>query len=133
MRVIVCGGRDFDDADFVSEALDAFNEKHGPISHVIEGGAIGADHLARQWATRNEIMVSTVPARWSDQGNSAGPIRNQLMIDLFAPNFVIAFEGGRGTEDMIRRGKRVCPVFRPRRKMDGIIFDDLSWDQDDGQ
>ena len=49
---------------------------------------------------REEIVF---PAEWDKYGVSAGPIRNQKMIDEGKPDLVFAFPGGRGTTDMIRR------------------------------
>lgn len=47
--VLVCGGRDYDDRAHVFDVLDGI---HGafPIVRIIEGGASGADRLAREWA-----------------------------------------------------------------------------------
>jgi len=46
-----------------------------------------------------------VRAKWSKHGRAAGPIRNQEMIDECKPDLVVAFPGGRGTADMVRRAK----------------------------
>lgn len=101
MRVLVCGGRNFDDTELVGITLDAMN-----IHCVIEGGANGADSLARHWAYAKGIEVSTFPANWGKYGRRAGPIRNQQMIDEARPDLVVAFPGGKGTEDMINRARR---------------------------
>lgn len=43
----------------------------------------------------------------------AGPDRNQRMIDEGRPDLVVAFPGGRGTADMIRRATEAgIEVFR---------------------
>ncbi len=39
-------------------------------------------------------------------GKSAGSIRNQQMIDEGKPDLVVAFPGGFGTKDMVRRAKK---------------------------
>ena len=36
---------------------------------------------------------------------SAGPIRNQEMLDKENPDIVVAFPGGRGTQDMTSRAQ----------------------------
>jgi hypothetical protein len=46
-----------------------------------------------------------VMADWSI-GRKAGPIRNQRMLDEHAPDLVVAFPGGRGTADMVRRARK---------------------------
>jgi hypothetical protein len=42
-------------------------------------------------------------ADWDRYGLAAGPKRNQRMLDEYSPEFGVAFPGGRGTADMIRR------------------------------
>jgi len=117
MRVLVTGGRNFYDQNTVFQALDALEEKHGELV-VIQGGASGADLIARNWCFRHKSRVRMInePADWKAHGKAAGPIRNQVMIDDHQPNLVLAFPGGRGTEDMVRRAvaagipvKRVAP------------------------
>ena len=50
-------------------------------------------------------MVEEYPADWKKYGKSAGPLRNQRMIDEGKPDLVVAFPGGVGTADMISRAK----------------------------
>lgn len=46
-------------------------------------------------------------------GKSAGPIRNQTMLDDGKPDLVLAFPGGRGTADMVAKAeKHGIPVRR---------------------
>ena len=102
MRVLVCGGRDFTDKDFLFAVLDRINSQR-PITDVIHGAARGADALANEWAYQRHVRMWPFPAAWKRDGKAAGPIRNQRMLDEGMPNMVIAFHGGRGTADMIRR------------------------------
>lgn len=102
MKVIVCGGKDYHDYQRVCEELDNMEPK---ITFVIEGGALGADRLARKWAIERGIEYQTVEANWQKYGRSAGPIRNQAMLDM-NPEMVIAFPGGVGTGDMVKRANR---------------------------
>lgn len=104
MKLLVCGGRDFSDMKLVNETL---NELHGrkKITLLIHGAARGADSLADRWAFRAEIPRKEFRADWSMHGRAAGPLRNQKMIDEGKPEMVLAFSGGRGTADMIRRAK----------------------------
>lgn len=102
-RVLVCGGRDFTDESAMINALMRIEEEHGPFSLVIHGGARGADTLAGRWASMEKIKVHVFPANWKRDGKAAGPIRNQRMLDEGAPDLVVAFPGGRGTADMVRR------------------------------
>lgn len=104
MRVIVCGGRDYWDGNRVWHVLDAAVERLG-LSLVIQGGATGADNLAWQWARDHGVPFETFDADWSGLGPSAGPMRNQRMIDEGKPDAVIAFPGGSGTADMVNRAR----------------------------
>lgn len=96
MIVLVCGGRDFSNADAVSRAFSTTC-----TSVVIEGGARGADTLARNEAVRRGIHVATVPALWDKYGKSAGYKRNAAMLDL-KPDLCVAFPGGKGTAMMVK-------------------------------
>ena len=102
MRLLVCGGRDFSNAGAAYKILDAFHRKHG-VDVLIEGNARGADRIAGYWARRNNITNLKFPADWEKHGKSAGSIRNQQMLDEGKPTHVIAFPGGYGTADMVRR------------------------------
>jgi hypothetical protein len=103
LTVIVCGGRDFSDLNRVWRGLDHFEEQYGSIGKLVHGGATGADALAAEWGERSSAKVVSVPAAWRKYGKRAGPIRNQRMLDEHRPNYVIAFEGGKGTADMCAR------------------------------
>jgi predicted Rossmann-fold nucleotide-binding protein len=87
--------------------MQAFVLHYSPrqLDLLINGGADGADSLAAQWARDNGIEVMTVIADWRTHGKKAGPMRNEKMIRLGQPDLVVAFPGGRGTEDVIRRAK----------------------------
>src|SRR5690348_8461909 len=99
MRVLVCGSRNFGNFVWLNHELDLIH-KRSPITLLIEGGANGADHLARQWANRRRIPVATEPADWEQHGRAAGPIRNSAMLVKHQPDLVVAFPGnGRGTWD----------------------------------
>lgn len=102
MRVLVCGGRDYSDREAVFGVLHELAEKHGWLT-IIEGGANGADALAREWAKLCYHGLVTVPADWHKHGTAAGPIRNTRMLTSGKPDLVIAFPGGRGTADMVEK------------------------------
>ncbi len=103
MRVLVCGGRDYDDEARVFAVLDEIKP-----TFIIEGGARGADSLARRWSLRNLSANNhlAIKAQWDVNGKAAGPIRNQKMLDKGKPDLVVAFPGGNGTADMVRRARR---------------------------
>lgn len=106
MRVLVCGGRDYADREYLDRYLRLLDRVKGPIKLIISGEARGADTLAKEWALGCGCPYQGFPADWAKHGRAAGPIRNQQMLDEGKPDFVVAFAGGRGTADMIKRAER---------------------------
>lgn len=106
MKVLVCGGRDYRDSQRAFAVLDELHRQGegNRITQLIEGGANGADRLGREWAEARKVPFQTVHADWAAHGRAAGPIRNAAMLAL-RPDLVVAFPGGRGTADMVRRSK----------------------------
>lgn len=142
MRVLVCGGRDFgmsrgyalgsfkydvDRERILAERslFYATMNEHCPtgLEVIVHGAGKGADTLAERWAKRRGQEAMPFPANWYPNGRSAGldrsagPRRNQQMIDEGRPELVVAFPGGRGTADMVKRAKaaniKVIEVARP--------------------
>ena len=105
MRVLVCGGRDYSDVGRVGAVMMKLLREAG-VDLVIEGGARGADRLARQWAQSLGIPFSTYEADWEAHGSLAGPMRNKAMLEEGKPDLVIAFPGGAGTRDMVRKARK---------------------------
>lgn len=108
MRVLVCGGRHFGqerrESRMLFDTLDMLKIDRG-ISVIIHGAAPGADSLAGVWARRMMLPEEQYRAEWKRDGKAAGPIRNQRMIDEARPDLVVAFQGGRGTADMVQRAR----------------------------
>lgn len=104
MKVIVCGGRNYNNKDYVFAALDDFHVKN-PISTVVHGAANGADTLAEFLAKRRNIPSIAYPAEWNKYNKAAGFIRNTKMIHEENPEMVLAFPGGNGTAHMCRLAK----------------------------
>ncbi|MGX9443924.1 DUF2493 domain-containing protein [Nitrobacteraceae bacterium UC4446_H13] len=111
-RVLVCGGRDYVNGRRLRFVLDHYNDGN-PFSAVIHGAARGADTLASEWASNRSIPALPFPADWDNHGRSAGHIRNAQMLREGKPDVVIAFPGGRGTDNMIDQATRAgVPVLR---------------------
>ena len=58
--------------------------------------------MAGRYARENDIPCRDFPAEWQRYGRSAGYRRNQRMLDERKPDLVVAFPGGRGTENMVK-------------------------------
>lgn len=114
MRVLVCGGRDFNNVPALWRALDELRDKtpepgitwlFDGASDEVTGPYVGADYWAHQWALARRISTCRFPAKWKSQGRAAGPIRNARMLTEGQPDFIIAFPGGRGTADMVSKAR----------------------------
>ena len=104
MKVLVCGGRDFKEVSFLEHALNEIDKEVGRISFIINGAAEGADRHSSTWARNHGIHYAEMPALWQYNGKSAGPKRNNAMIECFNPDLIVAFPGGAGTENMVKLG-----------------------------
>ena len=102
-RVLITGYRYHTDVELIHGALKDLLEEHGKNLVIVTGGASGADALAYNFAVSNHLETETYPADWGKYGKSAGPIRNQQMVDT-APDEVLAFPHGesRGTRGCIK-------------------------------
>lgn len=112
-RLLVCGGRDFDDEAAAFRALDAADAQRR-VELVIHGGATGADALAGRWAAARHRKCEVYRADWENRGKVAGPERNARMLAEGRPNGILALPGGRGTANMVRKAKAFgLPVWQP--------------------
>lgn len=108
-RVIVCGGRDYDDRNFLFGRLWTLHGERGPFTRLYHGDAKGADRLAEEWAVAAGVHYVPVAAKWYRPDGSldrgAGIRRNGHMLALARPDLVIAFPGGNGTANMVERAR----------------------------
>ena len=109
VKVVVCGGRDFTDYDFLKKKLDSFRlwlqENHDEdVGLIIDGKAAGADTLANDYAKERGVLWARYAADWKSYGKSAGMMRNRIMLDQ-EPDYVVGFFGGVGTAGMIAISK----------------------------
>lgn len=108
MKILCCGSRFWDDEKAIANAI----AKYGAIPEetiIIEGEAKGADTIAKYFANRLGYLVKGYPADWATFGKSAGPIRNQKMLDDNPDiDLVLAFHddlinNSKGTNYMVAR------------------------------
>ena len=99
MRLLVTGGRNFDDRVLMWSTLDRLHAEH-QFTLLIHGDARGADRLAGEWAQERGIDVLACPADRKRYGRGAGPKRNRQML-AEKPDLVVAFPGDSDTRHMV--------------------------------
>lgn len=124
-KCIIAGGRDFDNADILSDCMYKLFPKPDGKLLIVSGAARGADRLGEDFAYKYELPFIQFPADWDKHGKSAGYIRNSEM-SRYADRLVAFWDGkSRGTKNMIelmlRSGKPV-DVFNYK----GEPYEDIS-------
>lgn len=103
--VVVTGDRNWSDREAVRREFS----KLPPNTVIIHGNCRGLDTIAGEVALEFGFSVDPHPANWDLYGKSAGPIRNQEMLDL-KPKKVLAFHPclstSKGTKDCVREAMR---------------------------
>jgi len=105
MRVLVCGGRGYEDWAAVEVVLRIFDPRYTTLIH----GACptGADHIAESVAhALHWQRLIPYYADWDKYGRAAGPIRNKRMLVEGKPDVVIVFPGGNGTANMVSQAHK---------------------------
>ena len=112
-KVIIAGGRDFNDYDKLYERCRHYLSSYFHTSKlvcqpvlVISGTAKGADQLGERFAMNTSCLLKSMPAQWKEFGKSAGYKRNVQMAEN--ADALIAFWDGksRGTKHMIDIAKQ---------------------------
>jgi hypothetical protein len=110
-KILICGSRDAK-ADLIEDHIEAVIFETQP-SLLLCGGANGVDAGVEHVATKFGYAIAVFPASWSHNGRNAGPIRNGWMLRFGQPDYVIAFPGGKGTENMVMQAEKAgVPVIR---------------------
>lgn len=126
MKILVCGGRNYDDWETFRKVLWKYYVEglRTPVDgksslEIISGMARGADSMAVSFAKTFGLKLHEYPADWAWHGKGAGAIRNRQMLNEGKPDLVVAFPGGVGTYHMIsiakRAGVRVIEIEGPYR------------------
>lgn len=106
-RVIIAGGRDFNDYSLLKSKCDNILSEVSETAQIviISGTAQGADKLGEKYAEEKGYEIERHPALWDKHGKAAGPIRNLEMAEN--ADALIAFWDGksRGTQNMISIAK----------------------------
>lgn len=119
-RIIIAGGRDFDDYELLRKSVNhvitkllKYDVVFSPYDIVIVSGcAKGADLLAERFANEYRHRLALFPADWERYGTSAGPIRNAEMAKYAVSDdcygVLVAFWDGesKGTKNMIDTARK---------------------------
>lgn len=113
-RMIICGGRHFDQYEYLEFVLDNIIRENGIDKvnlEIISGHCEGADLCGERYAQSHGIKCNVFPAEWKKYGRKAGPLRNSQMIEyaIEADNpMIVAFvtADSKGTFDAIRKANK---------------------------
>ena len=107
-KVIVAGGRDFDNYEFLKEKLDETFESLGDLDahpiEIISGMADGADTLGIKYAKEHKLTRVLYPANWDKYPRMAGILRN-LNICLLRQHILLLFPSS-ATDNMLLNANR---------------------------
>lgn len=91
MILLISGSRSIDDTEIFKRALHEFMVQqfageyplplNKTISQIVSGNARGVDSTAERVAKKQGIDLAIFPANWERDGRSAGPIRNEAMMN----------------------------------------------------
>lgn len=123
-RVIIAGGRDFNNYDGMAACLDRLLKNVNDKIEVVCGMARGADRLGERYAKERGYKVIYMPADWDMDGRSAGFKRNVKMAEY--ADALVAFWDGKssGTKHMIETAEKMkldirVKKYRMVRKQNG--------------
>lgn len=102
MRVIIAGGRDFNNYVLLLETIIKSNFD---ITEIVSGGAAGADRLGEKFAYEANISLKRFPANWNIHGRKAGIIRNGQMAEYADALIAVWDNKSPGTANMIKQAQ----------------------------
>ncbi|MBR4240919.1 MAG: DUF2493 domain-containing protein, partial [Eubacterium sp.] len=82
-KIIICGGRHFEDYDFLKINCDRVISELKPEKEIeiVSGHCKGCDLLGERYAEENGYKLTVFPADWAEYGKSAGIRRNIEMVE----------------------------------------------------
>lgn len=101
-KIIIAGGRDFDDYEAVCKALDSLLSGIDDEVLIISGGAKGGDFLGERYAREHGLAVIVYSAVWEKYGPKQTQSRNEQMAAI--TDRLVAFWDGqsKGTDFLIQ-------------------------------
>ncbi len=100
IKVIIAGGRNFDDYPKLCQVCDEFLKDQNNVE-IVSGAYKGADFLGEKYAAERNHRIKQFPADWKQYGKSAGHKRNVEMA-IYADTLIAFWDGkSKGTKNMI--------------------------------
>ena len=75
MKIAIIGSRSFDNYEYLKEKLSGV-----PITHIVSGGAAGADSLAERYSKEHNIPITVFKPDYAKNGRAATHVRNREII-----------------------------------------------------
>lgn len=106
LNLAIVGSRDITDrqtvVDGIAEAQSQIGFSFEDIAHIVTSeNADGVDDIARTLAETHDVPTIEHKAHWEEYGRSAGPQRNQLIVDDADIVVAIQKDDSRGTQNTI--------------------------------
>lgn len=125
MKIAIIGSRNWTNKEKLFSIMDSLNKKLN-ITHIVSGGAAGADSFGKEWADFNKISTIIFNADWEDFSEPckikynrfgkkynalAGFKRNRLIVE--ESDLIIAFwdKKSPGTKDSLDLCKKLNKKF----------------------
>lgn len=113
MSTLVTGSRSIDTPLVVARAI---NDCPWDVEHIIHGDADGVDSMVSTYATRMRMQETSNPIPdwvWAQIGASAGPMRNEYMVEE-ADRVVAIWDGeSDGTKDAMQQAASAgLPIYK---------------------
>lgn len=107
--LLIAGSRTFNDLETFDKVTREVIGEDREIT-IVEGGAAGADSLAKDFANENGFPVMEFKPDWKKYGRAAGPKRNDAMVAFIKENGGKALyfwdEESKGTKQCIASAKK---------------------------
>ena len=82
--LLIAGSRNFEDWKIFEMVTREIIDGDERFTVIVEGGAAGADSMARKYAAENGMKTVEFTPDWKQYGRAAGPKRNDEMVRFIA-------------------------------------------------
>ena len=102
MILVISGYREFEDYALFTDSLNIFIKQYGVPKKILFGDCRGTDALAKKYVLENKLNYKIYFADWKTHGLSAGPKRNNEMIDIGTHLLAFLDKKSKGTKQAIQ-------------------------------